>query len=86
MATTIETLTVEVLYFAIFREQAGRDDETVQTTAATARELYHELKTRHGFTMRVEHVRVAVNDEMADWDLPLNRADTLVFIPPVAGG
>ena len=31
-------------------------------------------------------VRVAVNDEFADWNQTLREGDELVFIPPVAGG
>jgi molybdopterin synthase sulfur carrier subunit len=29
---------------------------------------------------------VAVNTEFADWSRRLNAGDTVVFIPPVAGG
>jgi molybdopterin converting factor small subunit len=31
-------------------------------------------------------LRVAVNDEFADWSQPLAAGDRVVFIPPVAGG
>jgi molybdopterin converting factor small subunit len=31
-------------------------------------------------------LRVAVNDEFADWSRPLVAGDRVVFIPPVAGG
>ena len=33
-----------------------------------------------------EHLKVAVNTEFADWSRPLAAGDTVVFIPPVAGG
>jgi molybdopterin converting factor small subunit len=29
---------------------------------------------------------VAVNAEFGDWSQPLGAGDTVVFIPPVAGG
>jgi molybdopterin synthase sulfur carrier subunit len=29
---------------------------------------------------------VAVNTEFSDWHAPLKAGDTVVFIPPVAGG
>lgn len=77
---------IQVQYFALLREQAGRRDETVATRAATPRELYAELAARHGFSLGPEHLKVAVNTEFADWSRPLAANDVVVFIPPVAGG
>jgi molybdopterin converting factor small subunit len=68
------------------REQRGLSAETVQTGAATAGDLYRELASAHGFTLGVERVRVAINNEFASWDRPLAAHDIVVFIPPVAGG
>jgi molybdopterin converting factor subunit 1 len=80
------TLPVRLEYFALLREQRGLDSETVQTDAATARELYREVAASHGFTLPVERVRVAVNNAFAPWDHALAANDVVVFIPPVAGG
>ena len=77
---------LRVQYFALLREQAGRRDETVATRAGTPRELYAELARKHGFTLGTEHLKVAVNTEFADWSRPLAAGDSVVFIPPVAGG
>ncbi len=77
---------LHVQYFALLREQAGKRDESVLTRAATARELFDELAARHHFTLGTEHLKVAVNTEFADWSRPLAAGDTVVFIPPVAGG
>jgi len=77
---------LRVQYFALLREQAGRRDETVATRAATPRELYAELAGRYRFTLTPEHLKVAVNAEFSDWSRPLNAGDSVVFIPPVAGG
>ncbi len=77
---------LRVQYFALLREQAGRRDEAVLTRAATPRELFAELAARHRFTLGTEHLKVAVNTEFADWSRPLAAGDTVVFIPPVAGG
>ncbi len=82
----MNTKHVSVQYYALLREQAGRPDESLHTTAATARELYQELNQRHPFTLPPELLRVAVNAEFADWSTPLTEGDTVVFIPPVAGG
>jgi molybdopterin-guanine dinucleotide biosynthesis protein A len=77
---------LRVQYFALLREQAGRRDESVSTSAATPRELFGELSARHRFTLSPDHLKVAVNAEFADWSRPLQAGDTVVFIPPVAGG
>ena len=77
---------LRVQYFALLREQAGRRDEAVVTRAATPRELFSELAARHRFTLGTEHLKVAVNTEFSDWSRPLAAGDTVVFIPPVAGG
>lgn len=77
---------VYVHYFAILREQRGLAQEKIETEAETAAELYGQLRARHGFTLAEDRLRVAVNDEFAPWHAALREGDTLVFIPPVAGG
>jgi molybdopterin-guanine dinucleotide biosynthesis protein A len=77
---------LRIQYFAVLREQAGRSEETVQSSSATPAELYQELKSRHGFTLTREQLKVAVNSEFSDWSRPLSAGDAVVFIPPVAGG
>jgi molybdopterin-guanine dinucleotide biosynthesis protein A len=77
---------IRVQYYALLREQAGRSDETLETTARTPRELYDELRARHPFTLGAEVLRVAVNGDFGDWSQPLAAGDSVVFIPPVAGG
>ena len=83
---SLETRPVRLKYFAILREQRGLEGETLETTAATARELYRELAARHGFTLAEDRVGVAINNAFARWDRPLAADDSVVFIPPVAGG
>jgi molybdopterin converting factor subunit 1 len=80
------TKTIHVEYFAILREQRGLKQEELTTEAATAAEFYDELRARHGFTLEAGRLRVAVNDEFVPWGSPLDAGDTVVFIPPVAGG
>ena len=77
---------IKVQYYALLREQAGRSSESLVTAAATPRELYQELKARHPFSLAPEMLRVAVNSEFGDWGQPLCDGDSVVFIPPVAGG
>jgi molybdopterin converting factor subunit 1 len=80
------TLPVRVRYFALLREQAGRSDEALDTHARTPRELYEELCARYPFTLGPDVLQVAVNSEFCAWERPLQADDTVVFIPPVAGG
>ena len=77
---------IEVHYYAILRDQAGRRREQVETGAATAAELFDELKARHGLALSRDAMRVAINEEFGDWHHPLEAGDRVVFIPPVAGG
>ena len=81
-----DPLKLRVQYFALMREQAGRSEETIETAAATAADLYGELAARHAFTLKAEQLKVAVNGEFTDWSRPLAAGDAVVFIPPVAGG
>jgi molybdopterin converting factor subunit 1 len=80
------TKRIRVQYFAILREQRGLAQESLVTAAATAGDLYNELRARHGFTLPPEQLRAAVNDEFAPWTASLREGDALVFLPPVAGG
>lgn len=81
-----EAKSIDLDYFAIFREVRKKDRETVSTSAATLGELYAELRERHRFSLPHEAVRVAVNDEFASWESALSDGDRVTFIPPVAGG
>lgn len=79
-------LKIQVRYHAILREQAGRSEESVVTAAATSAALYEELRALHSLGLSRDRLRVAVNAEFAPWEAPLQDGDTVVFIPPVAGG
>ncbi len=77
---------VRLQYYALLREQAGRQSETVDTSSATPALLYAELAKRHGFRLPASQLRVAVNAAFSDWEHELEDGDEVVFIPPVAGG
>ena len=83
MAKVTRKLTIE--YFAVLREHAGKDSENFETAASTAGELFAELEEHYGFPT-LSTMKVAINDEFSDWDAVLKEGDTIVFIPPVAGG
>ena len=83
---TLGPMQVKIQYYALMREQAGRSEETLETSAATPADLYAELTERYGFTLSREQLKVAVNSEFSDWSRKLAVNDAVVFIPPVAGG
>jgi molybdopterin converting factor subunit 1 len=76
---------LKIEYFAILRDHTGCRTEELDTHASTPAELYRELNQRYGFP-EMGQLKVAVNDEFGEWDVPLQDGDSVVFIPPVAGG
>jgi len=77
---------VKVRYFALFREQAGMESESVDWQGGTAAELFQEMAARHATLMPEAAALVAINDEMAGWETTLDEGDEILFFPPVAGG
>jgi len=77
---------ITIEYFAILREQRGLTREEWGTEARSPAELYQELQRTHQFSLSQASVRASINQEMVAWDHPLQDGDTVVFIPPVAGG
>jgi molybdopterin converting factor subunit 1 len=77
---------VRVRYFALFREQAGCDSETVEWSGGTAAELFQAMAAKHPLLQTQAAALVAINDEMSGWETHLNEADEVLFFPPVAGG
>lgn len=77
---------VHVRYFASLREQAGKSSEEFDSTSETAGDLYRDLSGRYGFSLSIDQVKVAVNEEYKTMDHVLNPGDEVVFIPPVSGG
>jgi MoaD family protein len=76
---------IRIDYFAVLREHTGRASEEVDTGAGTVAELFSELDQRYRFP-RMASLKVAVNDEFGDWCSRIADGDSVVFIPPVAGG
>jgi len=81
-------IAVRTRLFARLREQAGTDAETVEVRpGSTVDDVYDALQKAHaGLDANRESVRVAVNQEFADWDAIVSDGDEVAFIPPVSGG
>ena len=77
---------ITIRYFAMFRENAGVAEESLSIDVATAADVFAATRDRHGSSEPSGHCKVAINDEMADWDAAVNDGDTVLLFPPVAGG
>lgn len=81
---------MKVLYFAWLRERIGASREEVETEAATVMALVEELRAREpryeAAFADLAAIRVAIDQELADYDAPLAGAREVAFFPPVTGG
>jgi molybdopterin synthase sulfur carrier subunit len=81
---------MDVLYFAWVRERIGRPKDKVETKAATVRDLVEELRAREAryeaAFADLDALRVAVDQELTDFDAALDGAREVAFFPPMTGG
>lgn len=81
---------MDVLYFAWVRERIGLPKERVETGATTVAELVEELKAREpryeAAFADLSALRVAVDQELADFDAGLAGVREVAFFPPMTGG
>jgi molybdopterin synthase sulfur carrier subunit len=79
-----------VLYFAWVRERIGLPGEEVTTDAATVADLVDELRAREdryaAAFADLTALRVALDQELADFDAPLAGVREVAFFPPMTGG
>lgn len=81
---------IEVLYFAWVRERIGLPRERLETDAATVAELVEELRQREpryaAAFADLSALRVALDQDLADFDAPLQGVREVAFFPPMTGG
>lgn len=81
---------MQVLYFAWVRERIGVPRETVETGAATVADLVEELRRREARYAAafadLGALRVALDQELADFNAPLAGVREVAFFPPMTGG
>ena len=81
---------MDVLYFAWVRERIGVPKETGPTTASTVADLVAELRTKEdryeAAFADLSALRVAVDQELADFEASLDGAREVAFFPPMTGG
>ena len=81
---------MDVLYFAWVRERIGLPREKVETEAVTVRDLVTDLRAREErYAAAFEDIsalRVALDQELAEFDAPLAGVREVAFFPPMTGG
>ena len=81
---------MNVMYFAWVRERIGLPQEQIDTNATTVAELVTELKAREeryaAAFADVSALRVALDQELSDFDAPLAGVREVAFFPPMTGG
>lgn len=81
---------MDVLYFAWVRERIGMPRERIETDAPTVAALVDELRAREdryavAFS-DLTALRVAVDQQLVDFDASLSGAREVAFFPPMTGG
>ena len=79
---------IRILLFAGLREQAGWAEQQwpsapQRDAVLTPRQLWLKLQLPGALD---QQVRVAINQQFADADTPLQPGDELAFLPPISGG
>ena len=81
---------MDVLYFAWVRERIGLPREAVTSDATTVMDLVEELRAREdryaAAFADVSALRVALDQELAEFDAPLAGVREVAFFPPMTGG
>ncbi|WP_298676720.1 molybdopterin converting factor subunit 1 [uncultured Lentibacter sp.] len=81
---------MDVLYFAWVRERIGVPRETVQSSAGTVLDLVEELRAREARYAAafadISALRVALDQELSNFDASLAGVREVAFFPPMTGG
>lgn len=81
---------INVRYFARLRESFGTGAEEIELPAGTVTDLVALLRGRgRPWSEELDGsraFRVAVNQDLAEPDTPLNDRDEVAIFPPVTGG
>lgn len=81
---------MEIVYFAWVRERIGLPKERIETNASTVMQLVEELRAReerYGLAFSdLSALRVALDQELSDFDASLEGVREVAFFPPMTGG
>jgi len=81
---------MDVLYFAWVRERIGHPKDRIENNPATVMDLVDDLRGKEdryaAAFADLSALRVAVDQELVDFDAPLKGAREVAFFPPMTGG
>lgn len=81
---------MDVLYFAWVRERIGLPREKVESNAVTVMDLVEELRGREDryavAFADISALRVALDQELSEFDASLDGVREVAFFPPMTGG
>ena len=81
---------IDVVYFAWVRERIGLPRERIETEAATVADLVEELRGREeryaAASADISALRVALDQELSEFDADLAGVREVAFFPPMTGG
>ncbi len=81
---------MDVLYFAWVRERIGVPRDSIETNAATVNDLIEELRARgeeyQSAFEDIRALRVAIDQELSEFDASISGAREVAFFPPMTGG
>lgn len=80
----------KLVYFAWVRERIDLPGELIESDAATPAELIEELRAKDARYAAafadISALRVALDQELAEFDTPLQGVGEVAFFPPMTGG
>ena len=81
---------MKILYFAWVRERIGLPSEELENRSGTVRDLIEDLRAREErYTAAfadLSALRVAVDQQLTDFDASIEGASEVAFFPPMTGG
>ena len=81
---------MKILYFAWLRERIGLPSEELENRSGTVRDLINQLcarEARYAVAFAdLSAIRVAVDQQLTDFDASIEGATEVAFFPPMTGG
>ena len=81
---------MKILYFAWVRERIGLPSEELENRSGTVRDLIEDLRAREvryaAAFADLSALRVAVDQQLTDFDASIEGASEVAYFPPMTGG